>query len=201
MHSPPDAYAAAPLVPRQHAEAIASPPPRLEFPAGALSADGASVRVQVGTAEAHDITAATGMPTVETAAALVTQLVGLEKHPREPAARAASLERASNDALAVLHSMAPRDALEGMLGAQLVALHGLAMGTLQQAQGAETPERRERLVRQATRLTGAFAAHADALHRRRNGGTQRVVVERVEVQAGGQAVVGAVAAPRGRGGT
>ena len=95
--------------------------------------------------------------------------------------------------LLALHSMCPKTALEGMLAAQTLGLHQLAMGALHRAAHATHPENRDREARQAAKLTGAFAAHAQALQRLQGGGTvQRVVVERVTVEAGGQAVVGAL---------
>ena len=56
-------------------------------------------------------------------------------------------------------------------------------------------------LNQANRLSRTFAEMLEALNRHRGkGGQQRVVVEHVTVNEGGQAVVGAVERPGGRGG-
>jgi hypothetical protein len=110
----------------------------------------------------------------------------------------ATLEHRNNLALATVHGVAPRDALEGMLAMQLHALHGLTMDAMGRVARAE-PDQRERTVREATRLQGAFLATVETLRRGRGATTvQRVVVERVTVEAGGQAVVGAVVGGGGR---
>lgn len=101
--------------------------------------------------------------------------------------------------LATVHGIGPRDAVEGMLAAQMTALHDLAMVSMRHAARAAHPETLDRAVRNATKLQGAFLAAVDGLKRWRGGTTvQRVVVEHVEVHAGAQAVVGAVSnTPRG----
>jgi hypothetical protein len=64
--------------------------------------------------------------------------------------------------------------------------------------GEQTFERRENLA-QANKLSRTYAALLEALNRHRVG-QQKVTVERVHVHAGGQAVVGVVAAPGQPGG-
>lgn len=157
-----------------------------------------SVDVSEGTAEqVAELVLATGARDPALALELVSQtsnVIGrLPPDATGPELQAA-IERRANLALAAVHGIGPADTVEGMLASQMTALHSLAMVTMQRAAGAEHPEVRDRAVRQATRLTGAFLAAADGLKRWRGGPTvQRVVVERVEVKDGGQAIVGAVA--------
>lgn len=111
-----------------------------------------------------------------------------------------AVEHRSNLVLATVHGIGPQDAVEGMLAAQMTALHDLAMESMRRAQRAEHQDTLERAVKNATKLQGAFLAAVDGLKRWRGGTTvQRVVVEHVEVHAGGQAVVGAVATGAGGG--
>ena len=101
-------------------------------------------------------------------------------------------------ALAVARALVdsgPRDPLEGMLVGQLVALHEAAMESLRRGMaGGAAPEFRELNLASATRLGRAYAVLLDALGRHRGRGRPQVVrVERVNVEAGGRAIVGAVA--------
>ena len=82
-----------------------------------------------------------------------------------------------------------------MAVAQLIAAHHAAMQAYGRAAQPDQPFAvwRESL-NQANRLSRTFAALVEALNRHRGkSSTQRVIVERVEVRDGGQAIVGAVA--------
>jgi hypothetical protein len=94
----------------------------------------------------------------------------------------------------------PKDELEGMLAAQMVAIHNVTMECLRRAIRPEQPfdEWRENL-NQANKLTHSYATLIEALDRHRGKGQQHVTVEHVHVNQGGQAIVGAVT-PRGGGG-
>jgi hypothetical protein len=107
-------------------------------------------------------------------------------------------EGAALDALA---GIAPRDALEGMLAAQLVATHQTALECFRRAAIPEQSfEARQANLAQANRLVRSYAALVEALDRHRGKGRQVVRVEHVTVEAGGQAIVGAVTRERGGGG-
>ena len=124
--------------------------------------------------------------------------------PCPAAERPEDRERRIGAALDAVASFGPRDAVEGMLAAQAVAMHLAAMAALQRSQRPDLPfEAASRLRRDGAGLCRAVAEMADAIERRRGGGARQVVrVERVTVEAGGQAVVGAVAPPGGgNGGT
>ena len=87
----------------------------------------------------------------------------------------------------------PRDELEGMLIAQLIASHNAAMECYRRAMLAEQSfEARRENLNQAHKLSRTYAALTDALDRHRGKGQQRITVEHVNVHAGGQAIVGAV---------
>jgi hypothetical protein len=100
--------------------------------------------------------------------------------------------------LGVMIGMKPRDALDGMLIAQLIASHCAAMECYRRAM-IDNPIfefRRENLT-QANKLSRTYAALTEALDRRRGKGHQRITVEHVNVHAGGQAIVGDVTSEGG----
>jgi hypothetical protein len=104
-------------------------------------------------------------------------------------------------AVAALIGIAPKDELEGMMAAQLVAAHNAAMECYRRAMiGEQTFEGRRENLAQANKLSRTYAALLEALNRHRGKGQQKVTVEHVHVHAGGQAVVGTVAAPVQTGG-
>lgn len=111
---------------------------------------------------------------------------------------AAERDRQYAATMAALIGMAPRDELEGMMAAQLVAAHNAAMECYRRAMLAEqTFEGRRENLNQANKLSRTFATLLEALHRHRGKAQQKVVVEHVHVHSGGQAIVGAVSGPGG----
>lgn len=101
-------------------------------------------------------------------------------------------------AAAMLVELAPRDAIEGMLVSQMTATH-VAMTSISQkvadtSAGYQVLEAYERSM---TRLSRTYLAQMDALKKYRAKAQQTVRVERVNVESGGQAIVGDVSA-RGR---
>lgn len=103
--------------------------------------------------------------------------------------------------VAALIGIAPKDELEGMMAAQLVAAHNAAMECYRRAMiGEQSFEGRRENLTQANKLSRTYAALVEALNRHRGKGQQKVTVEHVHVHAGGQAVVGMVAAPGQPGG-
>ena len=101
-----------------------------------------------------------------------------------------------------LAGIGPRDPLEGMLAVQLVGLHDAAMECFRRGAMREQPgEFRDSNLTQANKLVRSYATLLEALDRHRGKGQQVVRVEHVTVNAGGQAIVGAVAHPGGGGGS
>jgi hypothetical protein len=92
-----------------------------------------------------------------------------------------------------LVGIGPKDELEGMMAAQLIAAHNAAMQCYRRAMlGEQTFEGRRENLSQANRLSRTSAVLLEALNRHRGKGQQKVTVEHVHVHAGGQAVVGVV---------
>jgi len=102
--------------------------------------------------------------------------------------------------VAALIGIGPRDELEGMIAAQLIAAHNAAMECYRRAMLSEqTFEGRRENLNQANKLSRTHATLLEALNRHRGKGQQKVTVEHVHVHAGGQAVVGTVETPGGGG--
>src|ERR1700687_3657832 len=96
-------------------------------------------------------------------------------------------------AIAGLVGIGPKDELEGMLAAQLVACHNASMECYRRAMiGEQSFEGRRENLSQANKLSRTYATLLEALNRHRGKGQQEVTVEHVHVHAGGQAVVGNV---------
>jgi hypothetical protein len=99
----------------------------------------------------------------------------------------------SNKVMALLNGIQPQDEIEGMLAVQMIAVHNMAMETMKRAMiEGQTFEGEEANVNRATKMLRTFATQMEALKRYRTGGQQKVIVEHVHVNEGGQAIVGAV---------
>jgi len=100
--------------------------------------------------------------------------------------------------LAVMYELKPRDPSEGMVIGQLIACHNAAMECYRRAMiSDQTFAGWRESLNQANKLSRTYAALMEALDRHRSKGQQRITVEHVTVNAGGQAIVGTVT-PGGR---
>lgn len=107
-------------------------------------------------------------------------------------------EAMANAVSAAMFDLAPRNVLEGMLSAQIVAVHNQSMECLRRA-SLEGLSLELAIIyqNQAAKLTKIFIAQMEALKKYRTGGKQKITVEHVHVHQGGQAIVGAVNQERG----
>ena len=111
---------------------------------------------------------------------------------------AAKRDRQLSATVAALVGIGPKDELEGMMAAQLLAAHNAAMECYRRAMiGEQAFEGRRENLTQANKLSRTWATLLDALNKHRGKGQQKVTVEHVHVHAGGQAVVGTVETPGG----
>lgn len=101
-------------------------------------------------------------------------------------------EREINFALAVIKGIEPRDQVEVMLGAQMAATHMASMAFARRLNHVATIPQQDSAERTLNRLQRTFVSQIEALRKYRNGGEQRVIVQHVHVNEGGQAVVGNV---------
>jgi hypothetical protein len=101
----------------------------------------------------------------------------------------------ANLVLALLHRIGPRDELEAMLACQMITSHTAAMDVSRRALHVEqTTAGRAAYLGLARKLMTLFTAQMDALNRHRGKRTtQKIVIERVFLAPGAQAIVGAVA--------
>ena len=106
-------------------------------------------------------------------------------------------EEAINFGLAVIAGVEPKDELETMLAMQMVAVHMATMTFTRRLAHVETLDQQNSAERALNKLSRTFAMQLEALKRYRTGGEQKVVVQHVNVNEGGQAIVGTV--DRGRG--
>jgi hypothetical protein len=96
-------------------------------------------------------------------------------------------------AIAALISFKPADELESMLAAQLIACHNAGMECFRRAMhGDQTFAGRSENLSQANKLSRSFATLLEALNHHRGKGQQKVTVEHIHVNKGGQAIVGNV---------
>ena len=101
------------------------------------------------------------------------------------------LINAVNNTLVTMYGIAPRDTLEGLLGTQMVGAHNLAMECMRRARHKDMPfESTKEYISLATKLMRTFTTQIEALNRYRSKGQQKVTVEHVHVNEGGQAIVG-----------
>ena len=99
----------------------------------------------------------------------------------------------SNFLLSVARAVQPRDELESMLAVQMGAIHYATMMMASRLNGATTIPQQDSAERSLNKLARTYATQMEALKRYRTGGQQKVTVEHVTVNSGGQAIVGAVA--------
>ena len=109
-----------------------------------------------------------------------------------------TLDRQLGATVAALRGISPKDELEGMMAAQILAAHNAAMECYRRAMLPEQSfEGRQQNLNYGNKLSRTWATLLGALNKHRGKGQQKVTVEHVHVHAGGQAVVGNVERPGG----
>jgi len=96
-------------------------------------------------------------------------------------------------ALITLSEIGPNDGLERLLAVQMIGVHSLAARCLKRASREDqTPEVMDVNINRATKLMRTFTTQMEALNRHRGKVSHQMVVENVNVNDGGQAIVGPV---------
>jgi len=106
-------------------------------------------------------------------------------------------ECAANFMLSMIKGIKPQDSVETMLAAQMAAIHNATMTFARRLAHVDNIKQQDSAQNALNRLARTFAAQVAALKNYRSKGEQRVLVEHVNVHAGGQAIVGAVTAGPG----
>jgi len=101
-------------------------------------------------------------------------------------------ELTASGLLAAVRDMQPKGTVQAMIATQLVALNHQAMKLLEKATRAMSPDLERSYLNQAMKVIKNFVMLADALRKQQRNGHQKIVVERVNVSSGGQAIVGSV---------
>ena len=97
-----------------------------------------------------------------------------------------------NFVLGIIEGIKPRDQLEAMLAIQMAAVHMASMTFARRLAKAESFQQQDSAERAFNKLTRTFPMQMETLKRYRSGGEQRITVQHVTVNDGGQAVVGNV---------
>ena len=144
---------------------------------------------------AHSFTEATGARDSKVSIRLVYQAVSAMNFPIDLAKEKRAEQYQT--ALKLLQQINPQNELEGLLAVQMFGVHEAAMECLRRAVPiAEMPAARDSNLKHAVKLMGLFSRQLEVLDRMRGKGQQKMTVERVNVESGGQAIVGQVDASR-----
>ena len=106
--------------------------------------------------------------------------------------RSDGLKDDRNGALAIVAEIAPKDGIEAMLATQMAAVHIAMMRHSRLMAAAETIPQLDVQEKVFNKLARTFTAQVEALRKHRHGGQQKMTVEHVTVEKGGQAIVGNV---------
>jgi hypothetical protein len=101
-------------------------------------------------------------------------------------------EGSSNFLLSVVRGVQPRDELEAMLAVQMGAIHQATMMMARRLNHVDNIKQQDAAERALNKLARTYTTQMEALKRYRTGGQQKVTVEHVTVNHGGQAIVGNV---------
>jgi hypothetical protein len=100
-------------------------------------------------------------------------------------------ETAVNAALAMIEGEKPKGETECAIVIQMACVHSATMAVLGRLGGGHGGDRHVLAAATAvSRLSRTFAILVETLRRLRNGGSQVIRIERVDVREGGQAVIG-----------
>ena len=105
-------------------------------------------------------------------------------------------EKDINEALAAVTGIGANDEIEGMLATQMVATHRAVVTALRRLKRSGPIFMQDSNGNLAVKLLRTFMMQVETLQRYRGKGQQKVTVEQVHVNDGGQAIVGAVSPGR-----
>lgn len=97
-----------------------------------------------------------------------------------------------NFMLSMVRGVQPQDEVEAMLAAQMAAVHNATMTFARRLNHVDNIQQQDSAERAFNKLARTFTTQMEALKRYRTGGQQKMTVEHVTVNEGGQAIVGTV---------
>ena len=101
--------------------------------------------------------------------------------------------KALNQMTPLLRAINPTNELESMLAVQMIGIHNMSMAMMKRAMlPDQTVDGVNHNVNRVTKLSRTFIAQMEALNKHRGKGRQKITVEHVTVNEGGQAIVGNV---------
>ena len=102
------------------------------------------------------------------------------------------LEAAKNKSQSNLAALDANGGLQTLLASQMLAVHKLQQNSMAMANGLSYGEAAQYYTNTAIKLSNCFVSQANLLAKLQGGGGQKIIVERVDVSHGGQAVIGTV---------
>ena len=109
-----------------------------------------------------------------------------------------SIEQQMIKALALQGAFQPSNPLEALLATQMVAVHCLAMKCVGVANIKDQhPEAAAKRLDAANKLFRTFSTQLEALNKLRGKGQQKITVEHISINQGGQAVIGSIDLTKG----
>ncbi len=127
-----------------------------------------------------------GTESDELADGLLRQIANAAKHEQDPNLLGAHFM------LSVVKGIEPQDEIEAMLATQMAAVHMATMTFAGRLARVENIPQQDSAEKALNKLARTFTAQVEALKRYRTGGEQKMTVQHVTVNEGGQAVVGNV---------
>ncbi|MDA8585561.1 hypothetical protein N9L47_04730 [Rhodobacteraceae bacterium] len=94
--------------------------------------------------------------------------------------------------LSIVNDLEPKDAVERMLSVQLATTHVAMVRTARAMTKCDFQSQQEAYSNCYNRLARTYTAQMETLRKHRHGGKQTVTVQHVNVEDGGQAIVGNV---------
>lgn len=159
--------------------------------AGKAVADQKEAGALVEKADASILSRSTGMKGPHASATLLNQLLMTFPFPKDWDEN--DRDNVGATMFQILDGISPESDIEGMLAAQMIGTHNAAMECLRRAMlPNQTIEGRDQNLKHAAKLLSIYAQQMGALDKHRGKGQQKVTVEYVNVESGGQAVVGNV---------
>jgi hypothetical protein len=102
------------------------------------------------------------------------------------------LAESFDSTLTFMEDIKPRDCIEKMLATQMIATHHATMDCYKMLVKNKNLKIMDLMLRSAGKLSRTFTMQMEALNRYRGKGGQKMTVEHVHINSGGQAIIGNV---------